>query len=62
MIARVDPFEPSSVQGGADAGAEGQAVDLLAGPRSGGEITLRRLRIFWAVAHSVTLTRAGAQL
>ncbi len=32
-------------------------AELFAGQKSGAEITLRRLRIFWAVAHSATLTR-----
>ena len=36
--------------------------DLMALPNAGGEITLRRLRIFWAVAHSATLTRAAKML
>ena len=36
--------------------------DLLSVPNSGGEITLRRLRIFWAVAHSATLTQAAKLL
>ena len=38
------------------------AAELLSGPRSGAEITLRRLRIFWAVAHSASLTRAAKLL
>lgn len=32
------------------------------GKRNGGEITLQRMRIFWAVAHSETLTKAAKQL
>ena len=32
------------------------------GGRSGGDITLHQLRIFWAVGHSETLTRAAKQL
>ena len=40
----------------------GQAGEFFAGPKSGSEITLRRLRIFWAVAHSTTLTRAAKLL
>lgn len=32
------------------------------GLRIGGEVTLRRLRLFWAVAHSQTLTRAAKLL
>ena len=35
---------------------------LFAGQKSGAEVTLRRLRIFWAVAHSTTLTRAAKLL
>jgi DNA-binding transcriptional LysR family regulator len=38
------------------------AADLMAWPNSGGEVTLRRLRIFWAVAHSATLTQAAKLL
>ena len=36
-----------------------RAADLMARNNSGGEVTLRRLRIFWAVAHSATLTQAA---
>jgi DNA-binding transcriptional LysR family regulator len=42
--------------------ASGAMSDLVAGTKAGGEITLRRLRIFWAVAHSSTLTRAAKLL
>jgi DNA-binding transcriptional LysR family regulator len=49
-----------------DAELEGDASaamsELVAGTKAGGEITLRRLRIFWAVAHSSTLTRAAKLL
>ncbi len=38
------------------------AFEGASGPRNGGEITLRRLRLFWAVAHSTTLTRAAKLL
>ncbi len=38
------------------------AADLMAWPNSGGEVTLRRLRVFWAVAHSATLTQAAKLL
>lgn len=42
--------------------ASGVVAELFAGQKSGAEITLRRLRIFWAVAHSSTLTRAAKLL
>lgn len=42
--------------------AEPDLPEAAAGPRNGGEITLRRLRLFWAVAHSTTLTRAAKLL
>ncbi|MBC7739215.1 MAG: LysR family transcriptional regulator [Candidatus Saccharibacteria bacterium] len=45
-----------------DDGPDGSMADLFAGPRSGTEINLRRLRIFWAVAHCATLTRAAKLL
>ena len=41
---------------------ESEAAEPAGGPRNGGEITLRRLRLFWAVAHSATLTRAAKLL
>jgi DNA-binding transcriptional LysR family regulator len=37
-------------------------TELFAGPTAGAEVTLRRLRIFWAVAHSASLTRAAKLL
>ena len=37
-------------------------AELFSGPKAGSEITLRRLRIFWAVAHSSSLTRAAKLL
>lgn len=42
--------------------ATGAVTQLFAGRMAGSEITLRRLRIFWAVAHSTTLTRAAKLL
>ncbi len=42
--------------------ASGAGSERFAGSRLGGEVTLRRLRIFWAVAHSATLTRAAKLL
>ena len=45
-----------------DADLPGPISELLTGPKSGAEITLRRLRIFWAVAHSSSLTRAAKLL
>ncbi len=36
--------------------------DLFGNAKSGSEITLRRLRIFWAVAHSATMTQAAKLL
>jgi DNA-binding transcriptional LysR family regulator len=60
MIAHNDPFDTAIAQGSED--PDGPTVDLLAGPKTGGEVTLRRLRIFWAVAHSPTLTRAAKLL
>ncbi|MGV8984787.1 MAG: LysR family transcriptional regulator [Cypionkella sp.] len=38
------------------------AAELFSNTGLGAEITLRRLRIFWAVAHSPTLTRAAKLL
>jgi DNA-binding transcriptional LysR family regulator len=55
MIANNDPFEAMI----AETADTGHGIELLAGAATGGEITLRRLRIFWAVAHSATLTRAA---
>ena len=58
-----DSFETSVARSGArPEGDVGPVVDLFANSRSGAEITLRRLRIFWAVAHSATLTRAAKLL
>ncbi len=45
---------------GSEAGGKGKAADALSGPRR--EMTLHQLRIFWAVAHSETLTKAAKQL
>ena len=41
---------------------ESEAAEPAGGPRNGGESTLRRLRLFLAVAHSATLTRAAKLL
>ncbi len=38
------------------------AADLFGNAKVGSEITLRRLRIFWAVAHSATMTQAAKLL
>ncbi len=58
-----DPFETPVTHSGARAeGGVAPVPDLLSNSRSGAEITLRRLRIFWAVAHSATLTRAAKLL
>ncbi len=40
----------------------GGAADLFGNAKVGSEITLRRLRIFWAVAHSATMTQAAKLL
>lgn len=42
--------------------ASGAVAELFAGQKPGAEITLRRLRVFWAVAHSSSLTRAAKLL
>ena len=63
MIEHDEPFEtgsgsvPSRESDGLAA-----ATGLIYLPKVGGEITLRRLKIFWAVAHSATLTRAAKLL
>jgi DNA-binding transcriptional LysR family regulator len=41
---------------------EWSELALLAGGRASGEITIRRLRAFWAIAHSESLTRAAKTL
>jgi len=48
------------ISGATDAVAT--SVNPMSWPNSGGEVTLRRLRIFWAVAHSATLTQAAKLL
>ncbi|MGQ0611821.1 MAG: LysR family transcriptional regulator [Paracoccaceae bacterium] len=40
----------------------GSVAELFGAQRPGAEVTLRRLRIFWAVAHSSSLTRAAKLL
>src|SRR5688500_2889366 len=40
----------------------GSATNGRAPPRARREMTLHQLRIFWAVAHAVTLTEAAKQL
>ncbi len=46
-----------------DPRAEDEWSDLAAsGARAGGEITIRRLRAFWAIAHAESLTRAAKTL
>jgi len=39
-----------------------EGIGLRTGGKPGGEITLRKLRVFWAVAHSQSLTRAAKML
>ena len=60
MTASDDPFHPPVLD--SDDAADGAVADLFAGPRSGAEVNLRRLRIFWAVAHCATLTKAAKLL
>jgi DNA-binding transcriptional LysR family regulator len=64
MIANDNPKDRPADQGGvsADADLTGVVPELFSGLNSGTEITLRRLRVFWAVAHSSSLTRAAKLL
>ena len=64
MIANDDSVErtPEPDGSGHIQSVPAETSDLISVPNTGGEITLRRLRIFWAVAHSATLTQAAKLL
>ena len=64
LMARQKPLTDATTETGPDPDRDATTAvaELFSGQKSGAEITLRRLRIFWAVAHSSTLTRAAKLL